>query len=363
VTGLLKHQFIVILALLYISLGTLPVAADTPHVSGKDDTKFQQAIEYFLQEQDGLAFPRLSNLANNGNQAAQLFLGRADQVSHSLYLINLDPAERRALMKKSSGKFGKPWLTVLQDDVELADLFLKSQQTGEIYASARRLVALGETDAATRAYLLSLMGATAYESGYRLFLDAWQTGLLPEPVAHLAWLGALLNPGSEFSQKLLDTMLNQAEQGDIRADYIAITASSLVEPEKDLEAAQDALRYLYSGVVSRDASFAAGLQDRLDRFLGMVPRVRFIADHCSRRCPQSTKACIRDAYLAIGGYPGLFEISSPVEALLPNDRFLASNRPWSRIQFSAWKKRKVIPNQCFAEQEEFKAVEELMGKQ
>ena len=58
-------------------------------------------------------------MAQSGNVAAKLLLGRIDNLSSSSYLEQLDRRARVSLMRNEKGIFGENWLISLADSVPL----------------------------------------------------------------------------------------------------------------------------------------------------------------------------------------------------------------------------------------------------
>ena len=97
----------------------------------------EQAIGYWLANDDAAAFPALSALAEGGDERAMLFLGAIEPRSlDSAYLAGLDRQTRNRLLRAPGGLSGKSWLGHITSDTALASALLAARD-GDPMPTAR----------------------------------------------------------------------------------------------------------------------------------------------------------------------------------------------------------------------------------
>ena len=118
-THIRKFCFVFVLSGLSIMALVSGSAGNPPTIPGAQNSELRDAIEHYLADDDESALPIISRLAQSGNVAAKLLLGRIDNLSSSSYLEQLDRRARVSLMRNEKGIFGENWLISLADSVPL----------------------------------------------------------------------------------------------------------------------------------------------------------------------------------------------------------------------------------------------------
>lgn len=273
---------------------------------GAADTALQRAVDLWLEGDDARALPMLSELAASGNSEARLLLARIEtgDLGPSPYRQALSREQSRELFRQMDwAPFGRSWLAVeAAEGNELAQALLQSKRPVPNLTLVENLIEMGEPEASdypTR--IIALYG----DDGMRQSLldnDRAMQDLRP----YLSYL--LLEP-------------------EPRGDGIA--ALRHIQPDPvDVQSVPTlgmagllALGLGY-GDVSPDNPWRPAVED----WLMTSKATRPIAGLCNAECPQETRACAF-AFLALsGGYFEAIRYDSPLETVIPQDRFLDSPR-------------------------------------
>jgi hypothetical protein len=265
-------------ALLGAWLLPLPAAAAQATIPGADDRELTEAVEHWLHSDEDVGLIALADLAHDGNAAARLLLAIIDKTPalQGPWLAHLPREERIALLRQPGGLSGRSWLHELTDlPLGAAWLSLMDPNTGpEVVAT---LTELGEARAAREALV---MLAAREHPGLRTLDPA----SIDPDLIFLLWRGA---------------------DDDRRAELLEhVTAGgaqhALIEGTLDT----DRLQHWLTG---------AGAGAPLDAI-------------CAHECPETRALCLSNAYRALASHNALLTLGSPLEALVPQERFLATPR-------------------------------------
>ena len=128
-----------------------PALAADKSLEGADDPQFLTAVETYLEGEDVAALRSLSAMANDGNVAAQLLLGRIANTVFSPGWDTLSREEQRALSRDmSGGGFGRTWTFRAEEagnEFALALRRIKDAQSETWIEDARLLLGYGEREA------------------------------------------------------------------------------------------------------------------------------------------------------------------------------------------------------------------------
>jgi len=270
------------------------------------DQRLQTAVELWLQGDDAQSLPILADLAKEGNSDARLLLARIEttDLGPSPFRKSLDRAAARELFRYADvSTFGKSWLFVeAQAGNELAQALLKAKTADPDLELIKRLNRLGEhqaTDRPTR--IVALYGTQ--EMRDRLSAD---DEVMADLRPYLAYLSGQPEPRGD---------------GLAALRHIQPNAVDAMQPDALGMAGMLALGLGYG-----DASPNNVWRSAVESWLMTADATKPIADFCSRQCPDQTSACAF-AFLAVsGGYFEAIRTDSPLEAVIPQDRFLDSPR-------------------------------------
>lgn len=318
---------------LMISAALTPAFANaiSPTIPGSSSAEFQQALDHWLNDQDELAIPTLARLANKGNLAAQLFLGRIDGAYTSPHLQKLNAFERNELLRKNDVHFLKNWLAELSDDLPLAKYFAQTSDISTMAIGVKGLVMAGELSEAAKTYALLVNFGMSLAD----LLRAEENGLLPQQAHHLMLHAAF---SIVDSKRTLNSQDHNADPIDnLVENYEAIFLQAYEKQPEDLktdaELRDRAQRYkvLIRDVVADFKLYRQRLKNDDEPWLAAPSTAAQVKAVCKRACPSEVKACSRDAHLTIRYDHSYGLKNSPVEALITNTRFRNSKRAQNSV--------------------------------
>jgi hypothetical protein len=281
-------------------------------LSGAEDPALQAALEIWLQDNDADSLPVFASLAAEGNIAARLLLSRIEMIDQAPgdYLTGLSRKERVELFRSSSGKglFRPTWLkSESESGNRIATLLLESANTVVNLDAIRALYELGEPQAA-----------------YDLIREVAGTGT-PQQKQELA---AFLPRDSELMPYLRAL---QDPQAGLTPGYAALQGSldgnELQGPEADTLAAAYFLEYGYqTGIQTSEFERTNYYYDDLANWIESAPATAPIATLCRRYCSEDTGNCVISVLGLVGGYYKAIKFDSPLETLVEQSRYQASDR-------------------------------------
>lgn len=275
-------------------------------------SRLDEAVDLWLQGDDENSLPLLSELAAEGSADARLLLGRIEtsDLGPSPYRQSLTRAQSRALFRMTDGSpFGRSWLWVeAKAGNTLAQALLQSNQPAPNPALITKLNRLGEhqaTDHPTR--IAALYGTQDMRDGL-LSEQGMQADLQP----YLRYLSGTPEP---------------------RGDGLAALRHIVPEAADEVDAgSQEALGMagiLALGLGFGDISPVNRWRPQVESWLMSAPAAKPVSSLCNTHCPDAAPACAF-AFLALsGGYYETVRFDSPLEKLIPQDRFV--NSPRARI--------------------------------
>lgn len=259
---------------------TVPGAAEPPFVA---------AVEAWLADDEAAALPVLSDLAEDGNTAAQMLLALIDKTPslQGAWLTNRPREERAALMRAPGGLSGRSWMHAAAETTPLAGLWTALWQVDTPVSVALDFAAAGETRAA-RETLLALAAR-----GREGFAEAADDPHYPPAMRYLVWREWAAAPAGD------EAALRRARE---------IAALSPAHPQRAM-----------IGHPPDPASAAQWLRENRDVFPA-------IAAFCDANCGAAAGNCAQAAYEAFASYPMLATFGSPSATLIDPLRFAESPR-------------------------------------
>ena len=331
--------------LLILLLLAVPARAEMP--ADHDDPAFQAAVEAWLDGDDAVSLPELARLARDGSTAAQILLGRiwSDTEHFNPWIAGLARHERRAIFQASDRPLGHGWLAIAEESSELARAIRPRSYDPAEYASAiRDLTELGEL----RALLPLVLTLQRQNSGDYLVAAAVE-GHVPRHLRIYVWQSAL-NSRLPAAEAVRDDLVRAIRSDSVEdLDAVYIQGFTRLEPNgfpPDVRARPETNAELSR--LTRGMWFVFGRQSWMDSLLksfagrdfppmddspdwmvdemAELPAFRQIAETCRAICTDSTIECFRTAHSFIGGLFGQAFLGSPVETLIPQERYVSSAR-------------------------------------
>jgi hypothetical protein len=270
-------------ALLGMLLLPFPSAPGQAPLPGAEAPELTAAVDNWLQGEEEGALHALADLARDGNDAARLLLAIIDKTPalQGPWLAHLPREERIALLRQPGGLSGRSWLHALADH-PLGAVWLALMDPATGPEAIATFTELGETRAARVA--LVLLAAR----GHPRLRQIDPADVDPELIY-------LLLRGADDARRA--ALLDRVEPGSAQR--------ALLDGTLDTSQLQEWL-----------AGSAIG---------GPLDAV------CSEHCAATRPTCLSNAYKALASHNALLTLGSPVEALIPQEHFLAQPRGRSSV--------------------------------
>ena len=289
-------------------------------LSGDDRAEFQQAVEFWLDDNDEKSLPVFSALARDGNLAARILLARIDFTDRAAkpFVTELTRDQHRDLFRaeSSNSQFRPSWLKIEADRGQPLALALFKSTTGVIdFWLIKELYQLGEIEATEH-----LVRKVAVDGS---------------PAEREA-LGKILHPGSVLAPYLRGFHMARSDMTSNKTELQYIIASNQgIDPElveldqhPNTKTAEKYVDYGYQSGKQTIGDWNRGRHyDAIARWTLSAPRALPLARLCRRACAADRlAACAVTAFGLVGGYYEVIRFYSPLETIISQDRFLQSER-------------------------------------
>lgn len=296
-----------------------PATADTP-VAGSHDPEFVQATQRWLDDDDRQSLPALAQLARDGNRAARLLLARIETTDRAFrpFVANLSRRKRHDLFRASQGSslFPPSWLKVESDRGDPLARALFKSTSGEIdIAAVERLYALGENEATE--HLVRKVAVDGSQSEREALLQVLIPRAELEPYLqgfYRARSGITTGKtGLQFIVGIIDgvepesVVLERNRETHVAEQYVDLGYQSGKQTIGDWK------QNPYYEAIARWTLEASPAR----------PAANFCRDICA---DDELTACAAVTFGLIGGYYEVIRFDSPLESIIPQDRFLQSQR-------------------------------------
>jgi hypothetical protein len=251
-----------------------PTQADP--VAGQSDPNFTATVDLWLTGDEAAALPRLAGLAQADNRAAQVLLGLIDTTPalQGDWLMALPRADRIALLRAPGGLSGQNWMRSAVAE-PLAAVWVDLWQGDATHAVILDFARLGEVRAA-RVAALTL--AKRERTGFAALADDADYPPSARAFAIREW--------------------RRADPARAEREAAALTSG---DPQADV-----------LGLPGGDPAVWLAANPEGDPLVAL----------CAATCADGDQpACLTASYDAVGGYWPLMALGSPVEAIIPSDRF------------------------------------------
>ncbi len=264
--------------LCFASVAPPAMAEARDAISGAETPEYQEALAAWLEADEAEALPRLAELAESGNLAAQVLLGLIDKSAalQGPHVTYLPREERIALLRQAGGLSGRNWMTTAATESDLARLWVELWMMQGGVELAQGFAELGEERACRESLLAHV---SRQERGFAPEVRA--ANWFPESLRHLT-LGRALEP----------------------AEGEALPEGHPMRSLAGLEVTPEAL---------------AG-------WLAIDPLAAPLREVCDTNCSETSRDCTLALYEALGSYHSLALMGSPAVALIPEAEFIASPR-------------------------------------
>lgn len=301
-----------------------------PFSLAAQDTNLQSAIQLWLTEEDEVnSLPALAALANSGNTDAQLLLGQIDRDTipggNSPGLVALSLQDRNSLLRSTRIAISQNWLLDLTDPnmAEFGRTLFEYRTTRDWVGNAVKMQQANEN--ASAQYLLWLtfdigkfdeVNAMPSENFGLADVDFmnWLRGYLSEPNKTLTINRFVAD---ETPGKIMGLLSIERLAGILNLrQYFSVELKQLVTI---LRGRGDSL--------PEDANLVA-LNISLLQLAQNDATLSIVTNACAK-CAEGNPDydCIIQSLEMVGGYSSLLAIRTPVERIIPEDVYLASNRP------------------------------------
>jgi uncharacterized membrane protein len=297
----------------------------------------EQAIGYWLSNDDAAAFPALSSLAEGGDERAMLFLGAIEPLSlDSAYLAGLDRETRNRMLRAPGGLSGKTWLGHITSNTVLASALLAARDGDPL-----PLLTLGQPHAASEAIL------AAFNSAPWSLVAIDQVTPVPDTLRHLVWHGADLALSTEISGLTLSddekagyraALAEAADpkwQGSLQlalfqsmhTPYSILPAPPLVAALTGhlLRRGEFDVRTLADFAATTPAQQQAAVA-QARALLATAPETAPLRRLCAEACPVDPNSCTATVWSLTGAGMTVGAFHTPLDNLIPQSAYLASPR-------------------------------------
>lgn len=281
-------------------------------LDGRDDPALSGAIQSWLDYDDAQALPVLADLAKNGSKAARILLARIATTERiaSEYVLGLTPLEFNRIFRSppESGKLPRSWLLAeAEAGNRLAQVLLAAASPHVALSIIRELGDLGEYQAATHPMRIAALYGSD-EERQRLLDSGTLEEMHPYVLSH--WTNTVgITDGFAALRHLLT-------QSGVPADAVDATDAD----------ARDAAQYLAVGFPYAQLTQDNAYYPPISQWIMGTGSTRPIASACMTHCPDARFSCGITLMGLLGGYYEVIRHDSPLQSLIPQDVFLASER-------------------------------------
>lgn len=317
-------SFIRLITAAFLSIGALtaPLAAGP----------IEDAISYWLDDNDAEALPILSGMALAGDEDAQLLLGQIEAIvppgAGSPFVSALSRRDRINLLRSSGGLSGKSWLRVrAENGDDLATALLASRLPDADMDVVRALLQGGEHEAAQK------LAWEIFDRGRwdEIFALAPDDPLL-EQLDFVLWMRAYFaSPPTANNWNWLDqTPATGRSGGMMMISLVAPVLAPHLQPSEEMREYSIAMRgfpaeLIESGNMHNAATVMAN-QVENDANLATVHA------YCAQTCPTTQGYCALQVIAQVGGADNINVADSPLERLIPQDEFMTSPRAVNQLR-------------------------------
>ncbi len=289
------------------------------------DDDISIAIDAWLDDNDQVAIPLLSKLANAGDEEAMILLGQIARRpgEFSPFMHSLSKKERSSLIKASKGLFGESWLKRVDAKKELAGALLSIDDVPNRFAGALLLLELGERGQAIRSFRRFEVSGVIPEH----YLNSIEAVDFPKELDAFKWYVATItgDPNRVLKEALAD-MADSPLSTYRYFGYISHLLTNKGQYEKDLKLARTLLNgdsYPRSGETWSEMN---SFSDKAYEIYKTAPELKPIVNVCAKMCTSEVNACMRTGYNLLGGYAGIMDIQSPSETIISSEKYFESKR-------------------------------------
>lgn len=293
------------------------------------DDDFNAAVDLWLDGNDETSLPALSVLANDGHTNAQIFLAQIERSSSltSEFVRGLTRKERIALLRHPSGLSGRSWLVPSSEVSELAAALLETLDPQTRMDTALKLYELGENRIADSLLPIWFVGGADTRA---TLLEMATTQQLPEQLvpATTMFMRMHLDEVSQHIPKMIELGNFSNNLSDDEIYHGRLMISNLIYNSFDTPKDRSNIRsgwVLSHSWTPEEYSVPRAAQLRYRDWIMESSELDILRSPCERACPEDVANCALTAYSVIPIQLALYW-GSPTETLLPQDRYVQSER-------------------------------------
>lgn len=303
-----------------------PGYTGTPDLAGSAHPELNRAIDLWLDGDDRDSLAQLSRLAREGNVAARLLLAGIESTDRapSEYLLLLPREERLRLFRtaRPGTPFFSSWLQVeAKRGNTLAGALNRASSPHVDLETIRSLINAGEAQATEHLIKIASLYGTA-EIHDEMIRDHL---VIPE-----------LLP---LYRGYIDPPQRQGEGAEALRYITSRFADASGEIAIDDPQTRSAIMFLVWGTPYGEVTGANRWRPVIERWILESPEAMPISNLCAAQCPDQPGNCAITVMSLLGGYFELIRFDSPLESLIPQDRFLDSGRASTMVLRSAAQRR------------------------
>ncbi len=286
---------------------------------GANDPDFLLAVDTWLSDSDSGSLPVFSALSKKGNIAARLMLSRIETTDRASgdFVRQMSRPERADLFRSNLGSnvFRSSWIKVEADQGNsIARALLDGTSPGINIAAVKRLYEIGEFEATE--HLVRKIAVDGSQSERQE-------------------LAELLIPGSELTPYLRGFRFTRLGMTTGRAGLQFITGMNEgINPVSvrlgngpDTGAAMKFVDFGYQAGAQTIGYWGESKPfNSIAKWTMTAPQGMAVANLCRRHCSDQQTACAITGFGLVGGYYEMIRFDSPLETIIPQSRFLNSER-------------------------------------
>lgn len=325
------------------------------YTSAQSNDDLNTAIKAWLSDNDEVAIPLLSKLANDDNEQAMILLGQIARRpgEFSPFMHKLSKKERTQLIKAPKGLFGESWLKRVIDNKELANALLSIDDVPNRFAGALLLLEYNERGQAIRSFRRFELSGEIPDH----YLSSIKSVNFPKELVPFKWYVATVKGNS--NEVVKNALVDMGDNKLNTFKYILLISHLLnnkSQYENDIKLATATLRGDLYPKKGETWSEMNEFSDIAYEIYKSAPQLKPIVNVCSELCPSEVNSCMRTGYTLLGGYAGLLDIQSPTETIIPAKQYFKSKRysfdmlrRMNAEQIPFWiRNRPSVVNKCIA---------------
>lgn len=291
--------------------------------------RLAEAVALWLADDDAGALPLLSELATDGDAAAQMLLSQIERETppggETDFVLSLDRAGRKALFRAPGGLSGAPWVGKRAEAGDpVAAALIASKLPSATIETAHALYAAGEREQAKR-----LTWEIVDRGRFDAVLAMAEDAPLFAALDYVVWMRGWFAGGALSTEQRKWISVSEPEgraAGLMLASMIAPVLSPQLAPQRPVANVVRALRGDATEIAGEGPEAVKYMAKMYRRLALRDPDLRVARRLCEDLCPDQPGVCMMSTVALIGGYDRLMNQDTPFEAVIPQADYLESPR-------------------------------------